>query len=1283
MIDFYFTRKFKKVALSGLFFGFFISSTCAAVSQAPLGLTEGVSPNMIFTLDESGSMSWGFVPDAGSTVFSGLIGGYQQRRMRAANTNPIAYNPNVIYEIPPAFNVSGAPVVLGTSFNSAPVNGFHINSEHGGRAGRGLVDLSSDYRVVREHRIPEGSFNEVDNPVDDFKCEVNGDKNGDYTCGGTRWKQIKFNLNRSGNKCTASMVVVGREVPVGCSLNSNILSVDLTKSKVPAYYYEFDGGYTDDRNSSCELRRHDSIQADECYKLVWVGEGSAYSVNGSRLVHDDGTLVDGRKNFSIWYSFYKTRALATLSAASIAFYDLSSSVRFTWQDLDTCTSFNNGVSCGKNKIKPFSEKHKGEFYSWLRSVYFNKGTPLPAAMKRAGDFLTTAEPWNKNLVDGANDSNNTYGCRPSYHVLMTDGLWNSTTTSPSSFKHDGSSFSTPDSVLYDKVRPYYDTANGTLADLAMHYWATDLRPALENNVPTFIPYRNATSSGEYWDPRNNPATWQHMVNFIMGLGLTNALDNQSIPWDGSTHSGVGYEKLKDGSVSWPVASSGSANNVYDLWHAAINSRGEFYSVDSPEAMVQAFKDILNRIADRKSSAALPGISRVVEAESDEVDANNRFVTYFYQTSFDSSGWVGDLEKVEKYRKYSETGGWEDVVERAWSAGSVVPNDSGRAIKIPSKGSAAAQLVDFSRSTLEGASYSAYREALGIRPETGVADSRWGERVDYIRGRRTLEGSEDTSFRARESVLGDFMGSRPVSVGGARYLEGFANRLEGNKTYSNFMTETIAGRASTIYVGGNDGMLHAFDASTGVEKFAFIPSIVIPKLNKLTGKNYTHEYFVDGTPTVADVYFDGVWRTILVGTLRAGGKGVFALDITNPDNISLLWEMDESNFRDKDGYKTSFSVEPGYSFSQPTVARLHNGKWAVVVGNGYEGAGSEEGKAALYIIDAVTGSLISSLEVQSSVTDKPNGLSTPKLADYDSDGIADYAYAGDLHGNLWRFDLLGENFNKDRSYAEGPIFGDKTGGIANFKVSYAGKPLFKATSTNGSDIQAVTAPPSIIRHPNRTGYLIVFGTGKYFEETDKSGADSFAQTLYGIWDENTKAEITSGNSMPIARSSLASQRIESEVQGIGATHGKTRESRTISNNTIDWGTKKGWYLDLKVGASSTYSGEMLIEDMQQVGNSLLISTLVPNDDPCANGSSNWLYAINPATGGRTLRHVFDTRYRDSNGDVSIVSGIKFGGEGGVPLNFGLDGLEAVYGDDQENIYASDMTGRKTWRSVPNN
>lgn len=1142
----------------------------AAVSQNPLVLVEGVAPNMLLTLDDSGSMRFAFSPD---TIGSDS----DTKRVKSSDFNPMYYNPNIKYEIPVFFDENGKEITLSTSFTRAYHNGFDTSV--------GSVDLSKSYQVS------------WDVPIDKKPSDYSYSSSTNYTAPTGRLYRLAENPN-------------------------DFSSRDRTRG-VPAYYYKYN------QSAGCTKTN------DNCYSRVNVG-------------------ADERQNFAIWYSFYRNRALATLSAASIAFSTLESNIRISWQALNACNSLDNSATACKSTFGPYTEKQKGDLYSWLKTMPFDGGTPLRDSLKRAGDFLTKEKAWQKYpLGNGINNAENTLACRPSYHVLMTDGMWNGVVTAPSPLKHDNTAFNLPDGRQYTAKSPYKSNSSETLADLAMHYWATDLRPGLANRVPTYIPYKNANPDTEYWDPRNNPANWQHMSNFIVGLALTNSLSDASVPWGGGTHEGQGYQNLLSG-TAWPAASSGSNNNVYDLWHAAINSRGEFYSVDSPEDMVKAFRDILSRIAERQSTASMPAISSEVVDEGEGDTATQQLYSYFYQSSFDSTDWSGSLQKLKRYTKYID-GERKDFKELIWQASA----DAWESRNIVM----AKNSNTLHKFTTANASV-ALKNALNKTPE-GQVDNKWTERLEYIRGNRSKEGNP---YRVRSSIFGDFLGSQPVVVAGARYLVSAANKIEGNNKYSAFLDEQKS-RRSQLYVGGNAGMLHAFDTSEGKEKFAFVPTAVFDKLSRLTDPKYSHQFYVDGTPVVADVYDGNNWRTVLIGTLGAGGKGIFALDITDPDGIKLLWEKGEDDFG---------AVKLGYSFSRPTVARLHNGRWAVVTGNGYEAAGASNGKAALYVIDAINGTLIKSLEVQGEGSE--NGLSTPKLVDFDADGIADYAYAGDLQGNLWRFDLLGQSANPNRT--DGPIYGDKTGSTNNFKVSYGGKPMLKArvaaVDINNEPIiakQPITAPPTIIRHPNRTGYLVVVGTGKYFEDGDGKGAP-YVQSVYGIWDEKTKAEPTS--ELTINRNSLVQQSFIEEVVAYNAVANVNRDARIVSDNPVNWEVNRGWVLDLKLG--SELSGEMVINDMVSVGNTLLFQTLIPNDDPCAHGAGNWMYAINPVTGGKTLRHVFDTRY-EADGKIQIVSGIKFGDPGGVPLNFTPDGAEIPSSSGPEGINISDMISRQTWRMVP--
>ncbi len=1290
-----FTRNLLSTLGFFLYFAGTLNASAAAlsVSQNPLMLTETVPPNMLLTLDDSGSMRWAFAPDNKS-------GTGTSRRAKSSTFNPMYYNPNVTYTAPKVFDTAGAEQQLSTSFTKALHNGY--------RSAGGDANLSNDYKVhwtydpnaaaPTTYGYSSTSPRLAENPTSDFEATANITSNNstrDITTPGG----IVFSITRTGSSsCSAKASYPGvfSNINVSCSRPStNNYTATLYRSGVPAYYYVYDSS----KKANC------SINDDDCYTLRFV-------------------TSEAQQNFANWYSFYRNRALATISATALAFYDLSSEVRLSWQGLGNCTSFlssdANGV-CRNNAFKAYSSAHKGQLYSWLQSIKFDQSTPLPAAMKRAGEFYRTQErAWQKNPGGSGNTSENTYACRPAYHIMMTDGLWNAATTAPTDFRHDNLDFELPDKRQYSGQHPYKDGQNNTVADLAMHYWATDLRPGLDNKLRPYIHTKNADADKQYWDPRNDPATWQHMVNFMMGLGLTEALDNPKLPWEGATHAGAGYEALLKGE-EWPAAStSATNNNVYDLWHAALNSRGEFFSVDSPEDMVKAFKGILNRIEERTTTAARPAVSASFVSDN----SGGNLYSNVYATQFSSEDWSGELSKTQL------VAGQATVLWNTKSANQGI-NHGTRTVMMANPSNSDTKLKAFTWNNL-GAG--ALQDALNTDPESlvGAKDGRGALRVDYIRGDRSLEGDGASNFRKRNSntIIGDIINSSPAVVGTPGYLAYLADAIEkpdraNYKNYADFRKankrpteKDPTGRKEMVYVGGNDGMLHGFNAVTGKEEFAFIPTEVIKNLHRLTGKNYSggeHQYFVDGTPVVRDVYLsdDEGWRTVLVGTLRAGGKALFALDVTDPEKIKLLWEFDSTS-----------DADLGYTFAQPEIVRLHTGEWAVLQGNGYD---STNDRAALLIINLKTGALIKKIvvpEVVEKGVTLPNGLSSVRGADNNSDGLVDYAYAGDLQGNVWRFNLV-KQLTGDNDFTYEYTDGDgnkltsqdpfnrirpdvKATTPADFVLAYGGNPLFTARdTTTDKNRQPITIQPSLVRHPTRHGYLVLVGTGKYFEHSDANVDTSRAMSLYGIWDRNTKRQPTNNALRAESRDRLQAQNFSEQQDDAAFMDAEgnvsaTRDIRLLSNTLPKWYkdpeppeildttkdenvNKWGWALDMAVGNKRT--GEMIINNMTASGSVLFLSSLTPNQDPCQAGAETWLYAIDAHSGGSTRFNVLDlnadktiSKYDEYGGKV--VSGMRFPALGGFTLApgntvFGSDGASGSeqIGDDPNS------RGRQSWHIVP--
>ncbi|MDF3935392.1 pilus assembly protein [Pseudomonas citronellolis] len=1200
-------------AVAGLLTPLLVATAAAdqlSVSQQPLFLTESVAPNLILTMDSSGSMRYAYVPD-------NIERQADTRRTKAASYNAMYYNPRLTYRVPKQVKfsngqliVSEYPVSKGGGFDFTQVrrNGFDER--------RQTIDLANEYQVTWSYSPDASSDSEVArHPEKDFKRSVSLSSNG-QTWEGDLAPGLRLKIKRTGrDSCEAHLD--GRKV--ACSGRRSSYTVDLTNKGVPAYYYGFNPTW-----AGCSASSTDN---DNCYGLVKVSASSG--PNGK----------DERQNFAIWYAFYRNRALATQSSANLAFNSLPESIRLTWQDLGQCSQLDgqwgcNGISySGGNPLRPFAKKHRADFFHWLSSVSFRGGTPLRQALDRAGRFIGDGQGPAYDFEPGGKKEPK-FTCRPSYHLMMTDGLWNGRASSVGG-NIDGNGRTLPDGTRYAPRSPFKDGTSNTLADLAFHYWATDARTDLANELKPYVAFAQADATRQYWDPRNNPATWQHLVTFTMGLGLGSSLVNPK--WAGGTFEGAGYLGLLNGGIEWPAARSDSDNNVYDLWHAAINARGEFFSADDPQQLIDAFAAILSRIASRDASAARPALEGGSAGEDDQL----------YQAEFSSSDWSGDLVK---YRLDNAAGRVQ-----LWSAEARL---SGRQTPRRVLMARAGGLQPFAWGNLDARQRTALNRNL-----LGDADSLGEKRVAFLRGER---GEEGTLFRKRAKLLGDIVNSAPLVVtapaGRSQALDRLENPANGGlgdgaQTYSDFKAAQ-AKRPTVVYVGANDGMLHAFDGQSGEELFAFVPSAVIDNLHRLSDPRYVageHRYFVDGPLVAEDVFFGGAWRTVLVGGLGAGGRGLFALDVTNPREPGLLWEIE--------GGAGPFA-RLGHSLPRPALARLHSGQWAVLAGNGYDGM---QDQALLYLIDIGSGELIRELNV-SKGGDAANGLSSPRAADMDGDGIVDFAYAGDLLGNLWRFDLY-------KPTSQGGHGGPQSASASDYRVGLAGQPLFRGPDAVAAR-QPITTTPWLVRHPSGQGVLALLGTGKYFEVQDAQADTSKAMSLYGIWDR----QVANDRPGPVRREHLQQQKFIVDKA----------EYRTLSDNPVGWAAassqpggsgRHGWYLDLPP------SGERVIADPGGSGRLALFTTLTPDVDPCVAEVSNWLLALNPLTGGAPLANALDYNRDGVVDDADRVKGDKVaglqfpGGPGGAAFGFDPEsGLGVAYGDDEQRFFDGIRPGRQSWRQL---
>lgn len=1072
------------------------------ISATPLYVTVNVAPNIVVTLDDSGSMSSAYAPDSLSSYTS-------TKRFKAASFNPLYYDPNIVYSPP---KKSDGSSYLNSTYTSAWINGFDST--------RGVKNLATAYAATTSY-----------------------------------------------NPSSTSQSTVGTS---GVSAQG--------------YYYTYDPTAT-----SCSSP---STTNDNCYLLHYVSSTE-------------------QQNFANWYSYYRTRNLAVASGAMLAFSGLGSNVRVAWQGLLTCTTF--GTNCNgwdgvkvDNKIRVFSGTQKDNFYKWVSRLSTYSSTPLRTAMKRAGDYFKTTGVSSPYAYTPQTTDAPEYSCRKNYHVMMTDGIWNDSFTLTSPANADNASTSLPQTVLgvssYTPTSPFKDANSSSLADVAFYYWAHDLVSTLTDNVGQYIPDpapASATNANTvtFYNAKNDPATWQHMVNFTVGLGLADTLvpTASNAGWYGDTYASNGagtdgYAALVSGTKTWPSTGANySPGNVYDLWHAAINSRGQFFSVDTPSSISTAFTSIVNTILASTPSAAS------LAANSTKLDTG----TAIYQAKFNSTDWSGLLQSYQINADGT-------VGALNWEASTLLPAASSRKLYTINNSTG----VGLAFTTGSFGSLSTAQQANLNTTLAGATDTKGQDRINWLRGDQSKELSHGGTFRNRTDLMGDIINSDPAFMQDTDF--GYANlptTVPEQSSYTAFYNANKT-RIPMLYTGANDGILHAFRADvgntdSGKEIFGFVPGAVYPNLSKLTDPAYTHNYYVDGAPTVGDAYVDGAWKTVLLGTLGGGGKSVFALDVTDPpdfDSSKVIGEYTDADL--------------GYTYSAARIAKLHDGTWAAIFGNGYN---STAGKAYLFIVNLSTGA-IKKIATDATLS---NGLSTPTLVDIDNDHVTDYVYAGDLQGRIWKFDLTSSS-------------------STSWGLSFSGLPLFTARNSS-NQVQPITGPVAV--GPNSSsasgGYLVYFGTGQYIAVGDQNVMDT--QTFYGIWDKG--AAITTTD-----RSELQVQTILAE-----AAFG-TNTVRATSANAVDWNTKKGWYMDLLQPPSATQQGERVVSQPLLRNGSVIFTTLIPSTDPCVPGGTGWIMELNAQTGAR-----LDSSALDLNGDKQFdASDYMTIDVGGVPTKVVVSGLKSTVG-----------------------
>lgn len=1049
--------------------------------------------------------------------------------------------------------------------------------------------------------------------------------------------------------------------------------------------------------------------------------------------------VAEQQNFANWYSYYHTRYTASVSSVSRAYASFDKGIRVAWQNINT------RQLSASTRIYPFEDAAvttRTDFYNWLFSTPVGGNTPNQTAANRVGQFYQRAT--------GASDTNPYWeratgrelSCRKNFHIQMTDGLWNNSTVSVTrkdtiaiGSLPDGRSYSTTD--LQSKIfwnETATAAAQNTMANIAFHYWATDLRPDFQGNPQTKLkvrPYLADRTTGItgstplqpgdnwldnkelYWNPANDPATWPHMVQFMIGLGVSGTIPQTA----------ANYLKLRQGDIQWPglIGSSPYSDTnekIDDMWHAGLNSRGDYISAASPDDLINALRRIIASVVAQSSSSTPAAVSLPIMTGGNSA----------YRGGYDTSGWPGSLRRMTL-----DAAGQPDSV--VWDAGCLLTGgscadpagtnpvrDPNSRIMVTSDGAAGGR--PFRWASLTSAQQNALNQKPGMAPCTGTGpncDGYGSDRVDYLRGKRDNETAPATPLlRQRQSLLGAVINGEPAYVSSPRggYHDMFpagspeATAATSGQTYAQYQNAQRA-RRPMAYVGANDGMLHAFDADSGAESWAFVPDTVIRngRLAAATVRDADLVPGVDAKPRERDVFINGRWRTVLVGSLRLGGRGVYALDVTAPSqpdettaagtNGVVMWEFSSGDVASaagdppcSPGARSCASL--GYTYDSINIARLkYDDKWVALVSTGYfpenvEAAARDSdrfeaaaSRTSLLVIDLATGTLIKELRTSQAPQTPPAGfktfgLSTPMVFDVGSNEVDDLAYAGDLAGNLWRFDLSADDPN-------------------DWKVDL----MFTTYGSGGAAAagdQPIVFNPTALADPVTRSAILVFGTGKYLGEDDRTSLIP-QQAFYGIRDYGTASAW-----YPIKANQLITQTIAQDGNDVRSITGYTNPGGTLPSavppmrmGSVDASgdpivtsvAAHGWRMRLNIATERGERAQRRAIPIVTANVALLYGLIPKSDDPCDPGARYSIMAIDAATGaaiptaggigsGRGLIGAVVTAPEPPSDPV-----IKRGGGGGVivglPAGIPIPVREAI---DQVLSAAIPIWHRSGWRELLN-
>ena len=1299
--------------------GFLLSSSADAslveLATTPLAAstTSDVKPNMMFVLDDSGSMTWTYLPDAADD-FRGKYG------YHSSQCNAVYYNPDITYSPPlkadkTAYSDAVFTAARDDGFDSTttarnlnsefianrfvPASANSTYSSSGSYLGTSLGPYDAFYYLYTGS-VTAKKYDDTSSP---FYTECHTAIGSATTVSSKRRlaSTMTTTIVVSGSSTStsvSSITVNGVELMSGASTGST--STGTVAANVAAKISL--NGFSATASGSTVTITGPASAANYTPTITKTG--------GLTLTTDVFPDTDPAKltNFANWYSYYRTRMQMMKTAAGRAFSNVDSSYRVGLMLINSSGSPTLGVGA-------FEGTQRSDWYSDFYGVSPSGGTPLRQALANAGRYFA-------GKLSGTTDPMQ-YSCQQNFTILSSDGYWNgaagfkldgstavgnqdgaylapyndgaqagtTTVTTYSRYSYSTTSSGCPKKTRQLKTQPQKGTCSvttidgvagaencqwvndgsatttgicvssptipspspsvpvqvgdpvtipgslggtsDTLADVAMYYYQTDLRTQALNNCGIAV---SPATLGPLCDDNvfvrgGDDNMHQHMTTFTLGLGASGRMtysssyltdisgDYVDVRMSNTASSTVCTWQTSGTICTWPVPGADQVENVDDLWHAAVNGRGAYFSATDPTSLSKGLANALAGINQRKGATAATSTLNPV--------AGNNFA---YVASYTTQKWIGNLEARginTDTGQTAENATWceENVTAGTCpSPGAIQAETSGdvtayycvtpdsvictcgilegsdckvplatactgamnalvsdtsdtRTIKTASAGGGALIDFDAAYATANPDNFSAAHISGLSQWSSLMADQQTAAAgvnlINFLRGQhgyedRTGNAVANRLYRNREAVLGYALESRPAFIGKPVFSYPYLG-------YAGFVS-TQSGREGTVYMGSNDGMMHAFNATNGLERWAYVPSMVVPNLWILADRDYErlHANFVNGSPVTSDICSANcddadttVWKTILVAGLNGGGRGYFALDITEPDSPSLLWEFSTTS-----GQGSVQDDDLGYSYGRPIVTRKEDGTWVVLLTSGYNNVSPGNGRGYLYVLNAATGHLISKIGTGVGSTTTPSGLA--KIAGWNKESSGNqvgYVYGGDLQGNLWRFDI--------NSSVTATIGNDD---VLKFAT------LFSDTSATMP--QPITTTPLLGKIAEKP--VVFIGTGQYLAKSDLTTTQ--VQSMYAIKDDD-------------ATGTLVNPRTSLVRQSIGYNPGGTATRVSTSSNTVNFWTGRGWYFDFPD------TGERVNIDSKLVQGTLIVPSIVPTNTACSPGGYGWLNFVDFMTG----------------------------------------------------------------------